>query len=76
MFVQEEIEGALEQVCSIVPQQMKSECKLFIKTYTPQLIDLLLQNVTPKLICSTLTLCPEQNNQVFFIFTFLIQSVK
>ena len=66
MFIQDEIEAALEQVCSIVPDKLKSECKIFIETYTPQLIDLLLQNVTPKVICSTLTLCPEEN-QVFFV---------
>ncbi len=59
----------MEQVCDVVPGSYKSGCEAFVKTYTPQLIDLFLQDVTPQLICSSLMLCPEQHEKVKLLLT-------
>lgn len=56
---QTEIEAALERVCNILPSSVKQECDTLIKTYFPELIQLLLQ-LSPKDICSSLGLCASQ----------------
>merc|ERR1719466_731035 len=58
---QAEIEAALDQVCELLPPNLKDTCDTLVAQYTPQLIDLLLQQVTPKKLCAELQLCPESH---------------
>ncbi|RUS88535.1 hypothetical protein EGW08_003711, partial [Elysia chlorotica] len=51
-----QIEKALDQVCNFLPASVKAECDSFLKQYTPQLIQLLLQ-IKPNQICSFIKLC-------------------
>ena len=61
---QKEVEEALEQVCSLIPSNLQSECKQFVDTYTPQILDLLSQKLSPEFICGSLGLCPSILNKV------------
>ena len=58
-ILQAEIEQALDSVCELLPSNLKDTCDTLVAQYTPQLIDLLLQQVTPKKLCAELQLCPE-----------------
>ena len=55
---QAQIEEALEGVCGILPSRYAAECNTYVAQYTPMIVDLLIQEVSPKEICATLTLCP------------------
>ncbi|XP_038060562.1 uncharacterized protein LOC119731463 isoform X3 [Patiria miniata] len=58
---QAEIEKVLEDVCSLMPTTIRTECEEFVKEYAPQIIQLLLQFVTPTKVCDELKLCtPSQ----------------
>ena len=56
---QQAIENVLDQLCNILPSSVKEPCDQFIATYTPLLVDLLLQELDPLLICDELQLCNE-----------------
>ncbi|CAG5121767.1 unnamed protein product, partial [Candidula unifasciata] len=56
---QQEIETALDRVCSLLPSTLTSECDYFVQQYTPQLL-LFWQNISPDQICSYLKLCSSQ----------------
>ncbi|GFR60011.1 proactivator polypeptide, partial [Elysia marginata] len=59
-----EIEMALEQVCNFLPETIKPECNIFVKQYTPALIQMLLQ-FEPQEVCTKLGLCkPSHKEQV------------
>ena len=64
MTKQKQVEDALETVCSKLPSSFKSQCVEFIDTYTPQILDLLSQKLSPTLICGKLGLCPSLMNKV------------
>ncbi|XP_041363573.1 prosaposin-like [Gigantopelta aegis] len=51
------VEAALDQVCDILPQTISQECKDFIATYGRAIIQLLVQELDPKKICTILGLC-------------------
>lgn len=54
---QEAIEQALDQVCSYLPKQYVEECQALVKEYEGVLIELLIQQLEPSLICKELGLC-------------------
>lgn len=58
--MQEEIIHAVEQVCSILPSSLSSQCKDLIETYGQAIIDLLVQEADPKTVCAVLGLCNGQ----------------
>lgn len=58
--MQEEIIHAVEQVCSILPPSLSSQCKDLIETYGQAIIDLLVQEADPKTVCTVLGLCNGQ----------------
>ena len=60
---QEEIENALEKVCSLLPAKYTAECDDFVKDYTPMIIHLLIQDVAPETICTLLQLCSTKDQQ-------------
>merc|ERR1719466_332710 len=59
-----QIEAALEQVCSWLPKSYKTECDALVETYTPQTIQLLVSDVSPKEICTELGLCDALKSKV------------
>ena len=58
--IQTEIEHALDQVCGYLPSMYKNECDQLVASYTPMIIQLLVQEMNPKQLCSLLHLCPAQ----------------
>lgn len=60
--MQEEIIHAVEQVCSILPSSLSSQCKDLIETYGQAIIDLLVQEADPKTVCTVLGLCNGQGH--------------
>ncbi|GFO09499.1 proactivator polypeptide, partial [Plakobranchus ocellatus] len=53
------IEAALDQVCNLLPANVKQECVSFVAQYTPQLIQALLQ-YKPQQVCTLLGLCTSK----------------
>lgn len=54
---EQNIIAALEKVCDMLPSSIKAPCDDFIKTYGKAILDLLLQELDPKAICTVLGLC-------------------
>jgi len=52
-----EIEKALEQVCSILPSSLQSECQELVQQYTPEIIQLITSGMSPQQICTEIKLC-------------------
>jgi len=59
---EEEIEQALDVLCSSLTTPVHKECEKMIAKYTEELVDLFLKDYTPKEICAELGLCV--NNQI------------
>jgi len=59
-----QIKAALEQLCSILPKSVESQCDNFVETYTEIIIDMLTKDVTPEMICTNLGLCKPKGNVV------------
>ena len=51
------IEDALDKVCSILPKTYRGLCDQLIETYTPELIDFILQKESPEVICELIKVC-------------------
>ncbi|CAL1543582.1 unnamed protein product [Lymnaea stagnalis] len=54
---QDQIEAALKKVCDIVPATLRDECKEFLNTYGPLILQLLVQELQPQQICAAIGLC-------------------
>ncbi|PAA81918.1 hypothetical protein BOX15_Mlig034575g1 [Macrostomum lignano] len=61
---QTEIESALQQVCSLLPQTVRQECDGFVQQYTPIIIQLLVNGLSPQRICTVLGLCTQVQQPV------------
>ncbi|XP_047668144.1 prosaposin-like isoform X2 [Tachysurus fulvidraco] len=57
----DEVVQALEKVCSILPSTLSAQCKDLIDTYGQTIIELLIQEVDPKTVCSLLGLCRDMS---------------
>ncbi|XP_052262835.1 uncharacterized protein LOC127866386 isoform X5 [Dreissena polymorpha] len=57
------IKAALEQVCSLLPDTLSTECKQFVDQYAQQIIDLLLQEIDPDQICKLIGLCTTSGHR-------------
>lgn len=57
---EEEIMEALDKVCSILPSGLNASCKDFVNKYVPAIIEMLRQQVDPKLVCNLLGLCSNK----------------
>ncbi|KAH9498380.1 hypothetical protein Btru_008134, partial [Bulinus truncatus] len=53
---EQQIEQALEKVCSLLPSTVRAECDSYVKTYTPILVHLLVK-MSPDQICTYLKFC-------------------
>ncbi|XP_076060400.1 prosaposin [Oratosquilla oratoria] len=54
---EESIRHALETLCSSLPKSIEKECDMFVDAYTEQIIDMLIQDLSPDEICIKLHLC-------------------
>lgn len=61
---QQEVEDGLKKVCNLLPSSVRVPCDNFINTYTPALVDLLLQELDPFLICNELRVCNDSAEQL------------
>lgn len=53
------MQSALEQVCSLLPATISSECTSFVDVYTPAIVNLLVQEIKPIEVCKKLGVCPS-----------------
>lgn len=74
MVFQEEVVQAVEKVCSLLPPTLSAQCKDLIETYGQAIIELLIQEVDPKTVCSLLGLCRDASRA--FIREFLSKCEK
>ncbi|XP_017039360.1 prosaposin [Drosophila ficusphila] len=56
------IKKVLEGLCDHLPEKLKDECVDFVKTYSNELIDMLITDFKPQEICVQLKLCPKSTN--------------
>ncbi|ESO85795.1 hypothetical protein LOTGIDRAFT_235754 [Lottia gigantea] len=60
-----EIEAYLDKVCNFLPSTFRSECVSLINEFTPTIIKLVLQKMTPEQICVQIHLCSKaQSNDI------------
>ncbi|XP_061168001.1 uncharacterized protein LOC133176955 [Saccostrea echinata] len=57
------IENALQTVCSKLPYTISKECSDFVNQYANLVINLLIQEVDPKTVCTELKLCQAKNTK-------------
>lgn len=48
---------ALERVCFVLPTTLQDQCKGFVDIYGKPIIDMLLEETNPKLVCVMLKCC-------------------
>ncbi|XP_034040100.1 prosaposin isoform X2 [Thalassophryne amazonica] len=53
---------AVETVCSMLPSSLTAQCKDLIETYGKAIIELLVQEADPKMICIVLGLCRDASH--------------
>lgn len=49
----------LNKLCSHLPRKWKTECSDLVKTYSRELVELLLADLTPEEVCSYIKLCDD-----------------
>ncbi|XP_028915571.1 prosaposin isoform X1 [Ornithorhynchus anatinus] len=54
---EENVIHAVEKVCSILPKSMTQECQDLVEAYGKSIVELLLEEASPQLVCSMLGLC-------------------
>lgn len=59
----QEVEKALEVVCSILPAQYHDQCKKFVQQYGPILAELIAELDDPNVVCVWLNLCTSSDNK-------------
>ncbi|CAF1543583.1 unnamed protein product [Rotaria sordida] len=63
----QELTKILENICQIMPDVLKNECKSFVDTYGFDIIVLILRDVDSNKTCALLKLCPKPTNVAFLI---------
>ncbi|XP_036590419.1 prosaposin isoform X2 [Trichosurus vulpecula] len=58
----EDMVHAVEKVCSVIPKSMAQECRDLVESYGPAIVDLLLDETSPHLVCSLLNLCRNKKS--------------
>ncbi|KAM9070068.1 prosaposin isoform X2 [Sarcophilus harrisii] len=58
----EDMVHAVEKVCSVIPKSMEQECRDLVESYGPAIVDLLLDETSPHLVCSLLSLCNNKKS--------------
>lgn len=57
---QEEIIDTFDKICSKLPASVAQQCQEVVDTYGRSLLSMLLQDVSPELVCSLVGLCPSK----------------
>lgn len=57
---QESIRKALDGLCKHLPKNLAPECEDFVQTYTQELVEMLIADLTPQEVCVYLKLCAAQ----------------
>lgn len=65
------IENALQMVCSKLPTTISKECSDFVNQYADLVINLLIQEVDPKNVCTALKLCSSLKKALLHSAQFL-----
>ncbi|XP_068710683.1 prosaposin-like [Montipora capricornis] len=60
---QQEIEDALEEVCSILPETVRNDCNEFVQQYEPAIVQILIAELDPSIVCTTLGLCASKEHR-------------
>ncbi|CAF3558786.1 unnamed protein product, partial [Rotaria sordida] len=63
----QELTKILENICQIMPDVLKNECKSFVDTYGFDIIVLILRDVDSNKTCALIKLCPKPTNVAFLI---------
>ncbi|XP_043837519.1 prosaposin isoform X2 [Dromiciops gliroides] len=58
----EDMIHAVEKVCSVIPKSMAEECRDLVESYGPAIVDLLLDETSPHLVCGLLNLCQNKKS--------------
>ena len=74
-FHQADIEKALDEVCSLLPSSISTECNEFVAKYSQLIIKLLLEELKPSQVCKELKLC-SSNIMKGFAATVKLLSTK
>jgi len=67
---QEDIQQGLTRVCQTAPDSLKDQCQNLVDLYGPAIVQLLIQDVDPKRVCTVLNVCkvetetPQMSNSV------------
>ncbi|KAJ3665487.1 hypothetical protein Zmor_000980 [Zophobas morio] len=56
---EESIRNALNKLCNHLPTDLAAECNDFVNTYTNELVELLIADLTPQEVCVYLKLCSD-----------------
>ena len=49
--------AALEKVCGLLSADIRDECKAFVEMYGPEVVDFLIDELSPNDICAKIKLC-------------------
>lgn len=58
---EEEIMEALDKICSMLPGSLNASCRDFVDKYVPAILEMLREQMDPKMICSLLGLCSDKS---------------
>ncbi|KFO36974.1 prosaposin isoform X2 [Fukomys damarensis] len=61
---EEEIIHALDSVCSVLPESVSEMCQEVVDTYGTSIVSLLLQQLSPELVCGELHLCMSSKGHI------------
>lgn len=56
-MLQANIEEELNKLCSHLPRSLTDQCTDFVKTYSKELVEMLLADLSPQEVCAYLHLC-------------------
>lgn len=59
------VENALSRLCSHLNNKLLDQCEEFVKTYSNQIIDMVLANFTPQDACVFISLCEDKKDEEF-----------
>jgi len=54
---EENIRNALENLCSHLSKSLAQDCKVFVDAYSKELVDMLVEDLSPQEVCERLKLC-------------------
>ncbi len=57
---EEAVKQALEKVCMLMPKSVRKDCVRLVDTYTDQIVEALVAQLTPDEVCAILKLCDSK----------------